>query len=175
MRQYATDSPEAMARIIALSMLVDGGLDKSELDVMVRYGVLARLGMSDADFEKIVHLLCEDMLQCVPGIHHGQIELDDDSIDGILQEVQDSRLRKTLLKIMLAVVDADQRLSDGEAILISRAMEQWELDLIEVSNLVYASASQSYDTEQQAYVLRHPKNVSSQTSVSTPSILETHF
>jgi hypothetical protein len=76
---------------------------------------------------------------------------------------------------MLAVVDADQRLSDGEAILISRAMEQWELDLIEVSNLVCASASQSYDTEQQAYVLRHPKNVSSQSSVSTPSILETHF
>ena len=175
MRQYASDSPEAMARIIALSMLVDGGLDKSELDVMVRYGVLELLGMSDTEFEKIVHLLCEDMLQCVPGIHHGQIELDDDSIDGILLEIQDSRLRKTLLKIMLAVVDADQRLSDGEAVLISRAMQKWELDLIEVGGLVFASAPKEYEVEQVAYLLRHPKKNVSHTSPTIPSILETHF
>jgi uncharacterized tellurite resistance protein B-like protein len=175
MRQYASDSPEAMARIIALSMLVDGGLDKSELDVMVRYGVLERLGMSDTDFEKIVHLLCEDMLQCVLGIHHGQIELDDDSIDGILSEIQDSRLRKTLLRIMLAVVDADQRLSDGEAVLISRAMQKWELDLIEVSGLVFAPAPRECEVEQVAYLLHHPKRNTSQKSPTTPSILETHF
>ncbi len=175
MRQYANDSPEAMARIIALSMLVDGGLDKSELDVMVRYGVLEHLGMSDADFEKIVHLLCEDMLQCVPGIHHGQIELDEESIDRILQEIQDSRLRKTLLKIMLAVVDADQRLSDGEAILISRAMQNWQLDLVEVSNLLSASTPDDFDTEQAPYVLRHSAQTSSPNKVSMPSILATHF
>jgi len=175
MRQYASDSPEAMARIIALSMLVDGGLDKSELDVMVRYGVLEHLGMSEADFEKIVHLLCEDMLQCVPGIHHGQIELDEESIDHILLEIQDSRLRKTLLKIMLAVVDADQRLSDGEAILISRAMQNWQLDLIEVSNLLGASSPDDYDTEHTAYVLRHSKQTPSPNSASMPSILAMHF
>lgn len=175
MRQYVNDSPEAMARIIALSMLVDGGLDKSELDVMVRYGVLEYLGMSEDDFEKIVHLLCEDMLQCVPGIHHGQIELDEESIDHILLEIQDSRLRKTLLKIMLAVVDADQRLSDGEAILISRAMQNWELDLIEVSNLLSNSTHEGYQTEQAAYVLRNASQKLSPSSALMPSILATHF
>ncbi len=175
MRQYATNSPEAMARIIALSMLVDGGLDKSELDVIARYGVLERLAMSDQEFEKIVHVLCEDMLQCVPGIDHGQIELDEASIDSILLDIQDHQLRKTLLGIMLAVVDADERMSDGEAILITRAMECWALDLIEVREIIFSNPETQYRDEQPAYVSGKSAKAGAQFSPSPPSILATHY
>jgi len=175
MRQYATNSPEAMARILALSMLVDGCLDKSELNVMMRFGVLERLGMSEADFDDIVHLLCEDMLQCVPGIAHGQIELDEASIDSILLEIQDSRLRKILLKIMLAVVYADQQLSVGEAVLVSRAMQVWELDLAEIGDLVYSFTSDLPDSGNDSDGLRISKTTSSSTRPAMPSILQTHF
>ncbi|MBR7800537.1 TerB family tellurite resistance protein [Undibacterium fentianense] len=175
MRQYATNSPEAMARIIALSMLVDGGLDKSELDVIARYGVLERLAMSEQEFEKIVHVLCEDMLQCVPGINHGQIELDEASIDSILSDIQDHQLRKTLLGIMLAVVDADERMSDGEAILITRAMECWALDLIEVREIIFSNPETQYRDEQAAYASRKSAKASAQFPPSPPSILATHY
>ena len=134
MRTYRVNSPEAMARIVALSMLVDGGLDKSELDVVHRYGIVERLGLSEDQFEKIVHHLCEDMLQCADGAHYGQIEMGNPAIDSILDEIQDPQLRKQLLRIMLAIVDADDRLSDGEAVLIDRALQCWTLDLVSVSD-----------------------------------------
>lgn len=132
MRNYPNNSPEAMARIIALSMLVDGGLDKSELDVVARMGIIERLGMTEDEFEKIVHHLCEDMLQCTDSGHYGQIEINDAIIDGILVEIQQPQLRKQLLRIMLAIVDADERLSEGEAVLIARALHCWTLDLISI-------------------------------------------
>lgn len=175
MRRYARNSHEAMARLIALSMLVDGGLDKSELDVMASYGVLERLNMSEARFEDIVHLLCEDMLQYVPSMHHGQIELDEHCIDAILAEIQDSTLRKFLLKVMLAVVDADQRMSDGEAILISRAMQIWELDLVEVGSVVFSSTPEMQFMHMHSTVGLNIKNSGTRTKSQPPSILATHF
>ena len=40
------------------------------------------------------------------------------------------QLQKLLLAWMVAIVDADNRVSDGEAVLISRALERWMLDLV---------------------------------------------
>lgn len=162
------NSPEAMARIVALSMLVDGGLDKSELDIVHRYGIVERLGLSEDQFEKIVHHLCEDMLQCADGAHYGQIEMASPAIDSILEEIHDSRLRKQLLRIMLAIVDADDRLSDGEAILIDRALQCWTLDLVSVSDTPLTgqltSASEELHTRRRDYA-----------AVKHGSILETHY
>ena len=168
MRTYRVNSPEAMARIVALAMLVDGGLDKSELDVVHRYGIVERLGLSEDQFEKIVHHLCEDMLQCADGAHYGQIEIANPAIDSILSEIQDPKLRKQLLRIMLAIVDADDRLSDGEAVLIARALQCWTLDLVSVSDTPLAayltSESEQLHTQRREYVAA--KHV---------SILETHY
>jgi hypothetical protein len=169
MRQYQTDSPESMARIIALSMLVDGGLDKTELDVINRYGVLEHVGMSDTTFNTIVQELCEDMLQSMPGYHLGRIDLDDElaerCIDYMLAEVQNPQHRQFLLNVMLAVVDADQYLSEGETILLSRAMQCWNLELIKqikpIKHALIASESGS------SFAPQHTTRL--------PSIIETHF
>ena len=155
MRQYKTDSAEAMARIIALSMLVDGGLHRSELDVIANQSVLKRLAMSEDEFQKIVHHLCEDMLQYSHGFNYGQIELNELTIDSILAEIENSQLRKQLLKIMLAIVDADHRLSDGEAVLISRAMQCWMLDLIEVNDIALNNGENIPSIEIQEIFKRH--------------------
>jgi uncharacterized tellurite resistance protein B-like protein len=163
MRQYRTDSPEAMARIIALSMLVDGGLDKTELDVIHHHSVLEHIGISTATFNDIVQELCEDMLQSMPGYHLGRIDLDDElterSIDAMLIEIQDPQHRKFLLRMMLAVVDADNYLSDSETILLSRAMQIWDLELTK-------------ETKQ----ARNPNDMlTQQSSARPPSIIEMHF
>lgn len=135
MRQYAKNSSESMARILALSMLIDGGIDQSELDIFVRHDVLKKLNLSQSKFDLIVHQLCDDMLQCLQGIHHGLIELDEVSMDGMLNEIQDEQLRRQLLPIMLAIVDADDSLNDNEAILFTRALNVWQLDLVDVIHL----------------------------------------
>lgn len=132
MRSYQTDSNEAMARILALSMLADGGLDQSELAVLTDTKILARLGMSEVEFEHVVHALCQDMLQCMRGYDYGKIELDRKVINQLLAEVKSVRLQKLLLSVMRAVVDADGQMSDGEAVLISQALEYWDFDLYDV-------------------------------------------
>ena len=48
-------------------------------------------------------------------------------LDSLLDEIQDQQLQKLLLAWMVAIVDADSRVSDGEAVLISRALERWML------------------------------------------------
>lgn len=133
MRNYQHNSSEAMARILALSMLADGGLDKSELEVVASTKILARLDMTEAQFEEVVHALCQDMLQCMRGYDYGKIELDRKLINQLLAEITSPRLQKLLLSVMLAVVDADGQMSDGEAVLISQALDYWDVDLVEVS------------------------------------------
>lgn len=163
MRSYEKDSPQAMARIVALAMLVDGGLDKSELELVAGYEMVQKLGLSEDEFEKIVHTLCEDMLLC--GAHYGQIEMSPELIDSLLAEIEDTQLQKLLLAWMVAIVDADSRVSDGEAILISRALERWMLDLVTLGD-----ASMSGDKPNPSPKYTHPTPTERR-----PSILETHY
>ena len=44
MRNYPANSPQAAARIVALTMLADGYLSKAELDAMERHGGYRLLG-----------------------------------------------------------------------------------------------------------------------------------
>lgn len=147
MRSYQTDSSEAMARILALSMLADGGLDQSELKVIANTKILARLGITCTQFQVIIQTLCEDMLQCMRGFDYGKIELDRHVIDQLLSEVNEPHLQKQLLRVMLAVVDADGKMSDGEAVLISQALIRWKFDLVDVS----------YEPEYQIYLSKVAK------------------
>jgi uncharacterized tellurite resistance protein B-like protein len=124
-----------MARILALSMLADGGLDQSEIEVVATTKILDGIGMSPAQFDIVVKALCEDMLQSMRGYDYGKIELDRKAIDHLLSEIENPQLQRVLLSVMLAVVDADDQLSDGEAVLISRALQVWQLDLHEVGRV----------------------------------------
>lgn len=171
MRTYRVNSPEAMARIVALSMLVDGGLDQSELDVVSRYGIVDRLGLSDDEFEKIVHHLCEDLLQCADGANYGQIEISNPAIDSILAEIKDPQLRKQLLRIMVAIVDADDRLSDGEAVLIERALQCWTLDLVSISDILLQANLATFDSPESSRQA-HRRDYS---ATNKASIIETHY
>lgn len=143
MRSYQTDSNEAMARILALSMLADGGLDQSEIEVVANTNILKKLGMTGSQFQVVLHTLCEDMLQCMRGYDYGKIELDRHVIDQLLSEVATPCLQKQLLTVMLAVVDADGKMSDGEAVLISQALIRWKCDLVDVS---YGQESQYFSS-----------------------------
>lgn len=134
MRHYSQNSSEAMARILALTMLADGGLDKTELEAIAKSKILNHIEMTEAGFEKVVHELCDDLLQYSSSYSLGQIELDRETLNHVFADITLVPLQKMLLKVMVAVVDADQRMSDGEAIVISQALSTWGFDLVEVVN-----------------------------------------
>ncbi|MBS1141991.1 MAG: hypothetical protein H6R13_3444 [Proteobacteria bacterium] len=134
MRHYPSDSPEAMGRLVALTLMADGAIDASELKQLDHKNTIRRLGLNEASFDKLIHELCEDMLTSTYRTHSGQLELDVENIDLLLAEVQHPVLQKQVLRMMLDIVNADYKLSGGEAVLVAEAMKFWGIDLHEVSD-----------------------------------------
>ena len=58
MRSYPRNSPEAAARIVALVMISDGHVCRSELDAMQRLQVERELGLTPVAFAQVVQTLC---------------------------------------------------------------------------------------------------------------------
>ena len=129
MRHYPTNSPEAMARIVALALLADGAIDLSELESMKRHEITKGLGLDDRQFDKVVHDFCNDMMTFAHRAPTGQFELDQKSIDALLAEIQDSELQSRLLSAIFSIVNAEGNLLASEVTLVSRAMTRWGLDL----------------------------------------------
>lgn len=132
MRHYSSDSPESMGRLVAMTLLADGAIDASELKQLDHKDTIRRLGLNGADFDRLIHQLCDDMLTCASRTQAGHLELDLQSIDMLLAEVQHPVLQKQLLRMMLDIVNADRKLSGGEAVLVAEAMKFWGIDLHEV-------------------------------------------
>lgn len=129
MRHYRTNTPEALARIIVATVLADGGIDKSELDVLARHDIATKLGMHASDVDRVFHEFCEDM-ECVAlREHSGHLALDRATIDHLLSEVGQPELQLKVLAVMLDVAAADVRLNPGELTLVSQAMTRWGLEL----------------------------------------------
>lgn len=134
MRHYPSDSPEAMGRLVALTLMADGAIDASELKQLDHTDTIRRLGLNEGSFDRVIHELCDDMLTSAHRTPGGQLELDVENIDLLLADVQHPLLQKQVLRMMLDVVNADSKLSGGEAVLVAEAMKFWGIDLYEVSD-----------------------------------------
>ena len=62
MRQYPSDSPEALTRIVALALMADGIIDPSELRLLKDQEILSRLGLDPDSFDRVFYEFCTDML-----------------------------------------------------------------------------------------------------------------
>lgn len=127
MRCYPTDSPQAAARLVGLAALADGHLDRQELDLLERLGVHEQLGLSRADWHAVLHELCVDLLACTRLTWGDACQVDPLTLQHLLAEVHDPALRETVLALSLAAAEADHRISDGEALVLTAAVERWGL------------------------------------------------
>jgi hypothetical protein len=127
MRSYPVNSPEAAARIVALTMLVDGHLSQTELDVLHRRGGCASLGLEPDRLQDVLLALCEDLLQGASLAWSDACTVDPHALSRLMAEIDDPALRRRVLALCLQVVDADAHVSDGESLLLTQAIEQWGL------------------------------------------------
>lgn len=125
MRIYATDSPRAVSRLLALAMIVDGHLAPAELKAMRHSGILQGIGIGEDDFDDVVQELCEDLLATAHQRGAGEVEIDTKLLDGLLREVEAPSLRMGTMKAMLDIVHADTVLDGRETLLIQRAFKAW--------------------------------------------------
>jgi hypothetical protein len=150
MRRYTPDSPQAMARVIALAMLSDGGLDDSEINAVSRSQLLQRVGITTVEFDVVLHDLCTDMQQFLGGVDFWPITIDDGVIEQLLSDIKAPRLQRMAISTMLAVVDANGHFGENEAKVIALALANWRLDLHEG-----ASASRFKDRTNLRQSARH--------------------
>ena len=110
MRLCATDSPDAVCRLLALSMIVDGHMAPSEIKALEHSAILERLGVDPDTFDDAVMTLCEDLLATARRHGRADIEIDNAMLDRLLDEVADPLLRMHVLKAMLDIVHADRHI-----------------------------------------------------------------
>jgi len=134
MRTYPTNSSLAAGRLLALTMIVDGNVALSEMKTVYRSRILEHIDLDDDAFDAVLHDLCHDLLATARG---GAVQVDVDLIDALLDEIGDPALRRTLLRAMWRLADADGWLADAEAVLLNRAALRWGAE----SNFVTAPAA----------------------------------
>jgi uncharacterized tellurite resistance protein B-like protein len=127
MRTYPQDSPEAAARIVALTMLADGAVSRAEADVIEARGASRRLGLQPQQWQAVLHELCEDLLSAAGLSWHPGCRVDPQTLSELLAEIADPMLRLEVLRLCLAVVEADEHVADSEAFVVGTALEQWGL------------------------------------------------
>ncbi|MCD2517300.1 TerB family tellurite resistance protein [Massilia sp. G4R7] len=125
MHTYTANSPEAISRILALAMIVDGHLSPSELHAMQRATFLEQVKVDDDTFDRTLRELCEDLLDAAANRRAGMVEIDPVLLDGLLQDIRDPLLQICLWKTMVDIVQADGHLDGRETTLVRRAARAW--------------------------------------------------
>jgi hypothetical protein len=125
MRTYPRNSPEAAARIVALVLISDGHVCRSEFEALNQLDGARDLGLEPQDMPGIVQTLCEDLLM---GGFDGRSllsHLDDSAMTAMMAEVDEPRLQGLVLRIAASVVHADRHLSDGETAMLHTIHRIW--------------------------------------------------
>ena len=126
MRSYSRNSPEAAARIVALILISDGHVSRSEYEALNRRDGARDLGLDPQDMPVIVQTLCEDLL--MEGFNGRSLlsHIGDGFMVSLMAEVDEPQLQSKVLRVAAFVVNADQHLSDGEAAMLDAINRHWK-------------------------------------------------
>jgi len=125
MRSYPRNSAEAAGRIVALVLMSDGHVCRSEIDVLERLGAHERLGLAPGAIPRLVQDLCEDLMSglCATGSLIDGV--DDAMLASFMAEVDDPALRSQVLELAEAITAADSHLADAELTVLAAARRHW--------------------------------------------------
>ena len=127
MRTYPCNSPQAAARIVALTVLADRDIGKSELDLLDRLAVHGQLGLDRQAFHVVLDNLCEDLVSSEQLQWADACPVDDGTLAALMGEIDDPSLRRRLLRLCIEVAKSDAQVAEGESIVLSAAVEHWGL------------------------------------------------
>jgi len=127
MRTYPRNSPEAAARIVALVLIADGHVCRSEFDVLRQPEASRLLGLAPDALHRIVQELCEDLVMGAHAAGSMLASIDADTLASIMAEVDEPALQRNVLELALVAAHADRTLAEGEALVIEAAARHWNL------------------------------------------------
>ena len=128
MKTIPRNSPEALARLLAMTLITDARLDDRELAAMDRLKLYDLIGMSRLEFSRVVEDYCEELLQA--GSPDGRVNLMDRArIDAIVDAIDDPPKRVLAAQMVVNLLKADGRLAETELVLFRHILERWGLSL----------------------------------------------
>jgi tellurite resistance protein len=122
MRHYPRNSPEAAARLLALALLADGHLSRSELLA------LERLGLSPTAWHGVVHALCEDLLASAHLTWSDRCRVEWHTLRALVADVTEPALRHKVLALAVAAIESDGQICDDESQVLAAMFDAWGLD-----------------------------------------------
>ncbi len=125
MRQYGKNSPEAAARIVALTMVADGDVDKAEFELLDEMVLHEQLGMARAALHAVFDTFCEDLLSSNQLAWADNCPVDEYTLSEIMREIDDPALRRKVLDACIKLAEADGHVAAGESIVLVAAAEHW--------------------------------------------------
>lgn len=131
MRSYPRNSPEAAARLVALVLMSDGHVCRSEVEALARHDAARQLGLSPEAFQQVIQTLCEDLWDAAYASPSMMASLDDATLAALLAEVDDPPLRTKVHDLALAAARADRYLAEGEEFFLDAVRLHWGLGLRE--------------------------------------------
>lgn len=127
MRSYPTNSPQAAARILALTVVADGDIGDAELQWLDRLAVHERLGLARHELHALLDTFCEDLLSSDQLKWADACPVDERTLAGLMGEIQDPELRLKLLRLCVELAEVDAQVDDGESFVLVAAVEHWGL------------------------------------------------
>ena len=124
MRQYLTNSPEAVSRLVAMAIITDAEVDDRELDALDRINFYGSVGINKWAFGDVLADFCDDLARSAD--RRGYIRLlDQRCIDQLLAEVDDPVLRATTVALITNILRSDGRVEVQEAAFLIYVLERW--------------------------------------------------
>jgi uncharacterized tellurite resistance protein B-like protein len=127
MRSYPANSPQAAARIVALTVLADGDIGEVEIEWLDRLSVHEELGLARHELHEILDTFCEDLLSSDQLKWADVCPVDERTLADLMGEIQDPALRLKLLRLCVELAEVDEKVAEGESIVLTAAVEHWGL------------------------------------------------
>jgi hypothetical protein len=125
MHNYPRNSPQAAARLLALTLIVDGNVCRSEVDTLRHLGIEADLGLAAGGFGEVLQTLCEDLLQSAASSGSLTCCIDETLLDSLLRDVDEPALQRKLVAAISAAAAADGHLADAEQQVLDAMRRRW--------------------------------------------------
>ncbi len=128
MRSYPVNSPQAAARIVALTVVADGDIGDAEIAWLDRLVVHEQLGLARHELHALLDTFCEDLLSSDQLKWADACPVDERTLADLMGEIQDPALRLKLLRLCVELAEVDAHVDDGESSVLVAAVEHWGLD-----------------------------------------------
>jgi uncharacterized tellurite resistance protein B-like protein len=127
MRKYLLNSPQAAARIIALTVVADGDVHEAEFALLDQLAVHEQLGLERDALHAVFDNFCEDLLADGQLAWSGACPVDEYTLAELMTEIDAPQLRRLVLDLCVKIAEVDGHVAEGESIVLVAAVEHWGL------------------------------------------------